>query len=222
VPRGTTKRRPITVAALLDAAFELFAEQGYGATSVADIAARAGLTKGAFYSNFESKDALFLALFDQQWRERATRLRQSLPMGAALMRALEDGTLLRSGDPEADRRWLLISTEFSLHAIRNPEVARLLVEHEKRGRAALAELIDQALRSISREPAIPLAELTRMVVAVVEGIHLQALTEQAAHGTTQQRADSAMITLLDHLTAPTRPMTPARSKVAKQRGSIDR
>ncbi|KUN29296.1 hypothetical protein AQJ23_00450 [Streptomyces antibioticus] len=198
MPRGTTKRRPITVAALLDAAFELFAEQGYGATSIADIAARAGLTKGAFYSNFDSKDALFLALFDQQWRERATRL------GQTLLRALEDGTPLHSADPEADRRWLLISTEFSLHAIRNPEVARLLVEHEKRGRAALAELIEQALRSTGREPAIPLTELTRMVVAVAEGAHIQALTEQAAHGTTEPRADSTMIdTLLNHLTAPT-------------------
>jgi AcrR family transcriptional regulator len=205
VPQGTTKRRPITVAALLDAAFELFAEQGYGATSIADIAARAGLTKGAFYSNFDSKDALFLALFDQQWHERATRLRQTLPTGAALLRALEDGTFLRSADPEADRRWLLISTEFSLHAIRNPEVARMLVEHEKRGRAALAELIEQALRSIDREPAISLAELTRMVVAVAEGTHIQALTEQAAHGTTEPHADSAVIsTLIDHLTAPTR------------------
>jgi AcrR family transcriptional regulator len=205
VPQGTTKRRPITVAALLDAAFELFAEQGYGATSIADIAARAGLTKGAFYSNFDSKDALFLALFDQQWLERATRLRESLPTGAALLRALEDGTFLRSADPEADRRWLLISTEFSLHAIRNPGVARLLVEHEKRGRAALAELIEQALRSIDRAPAISLAELTRMVVAVAEGAQIQALTEQAAHGTTEPHADSAMIsTLIDRLTVPAR------------------
>jgi AcrR family transcriptional regulator len=205
VPRGPTKRRPITVAALLDAAFELFAEQGYGATSIADIAARAGLTKGAFYSNFDSKDALFLALFDQQWRERITRLRQTLPMGAALLRALEDGTLLHSADPEADRRWLLISTEFSLHAIRNPGVARLLVEHEKRGRAALAELFEQALRSIDREPTISMAELTRMVIAVTEGAHIQALTEQAAHGTTEPRAASAMLgILLNHLTAPTR------------------
>ncbi|MFF4802213.1 TetR/AcrR family transcriptional regulator [Streptomyces sp. NPDC001351] len=73
--KGNHEETPITVAALLDAAFELFAEQGYGATSIADIAARAGLTKGAFYSNFDSKDALFLALFDQQWRERVTRLR---------------------------------------------------------------------------------------------------------------------------------------------------
>ena len=67
VPRGITKRRPITVTALLDAAMELFAEQGYGSTSIPDICTRAGLTKGAFYSNFANKDALFLALLDRSW-----------------------------------------------------------------------------------------------------------------------------------------------------------
>ena len=71
MPRGTTKRRPITVTALLDGAMELFAEQGYGATSIPDICDRAGLTKGAFYSNFANKDALFLALLDRSWDQRA-------------------------------------------------------------------------------------------------------------------------------------------------------
>ena len=67
MPRGITKRRPITVTALLDAALELFADRGFGATSIPDICARAGLTKGAFYSNFTDKEALFLALLDRSW-----------------------------------------------------------------------------------------------------------------------------------------------------------
>src|SRR5271154_134992 len=70
MPRGVTKRRPATVAALLDAAMVLFAEQGYGATSIPEICARAGLTKGAFYSNYPNKDALFLALLDRSWERR--------------------------------------------------------------------------------------------------------------------------------------------------------
>ena len=71
MPRGITKRRPITITALLDAAMELFAEKGYGATSIPDICARAELTKGAFYSNFTDKEALFLALLDRSWARRA-------------------------------------------------------------------------------------------------------------------------------------------------------
>ncbi len=50
---------------ILDVAGELFAERGYASTSVADICARAGVTKGAFYHHFESKQAVFLELRDR-------------------------------------------------------------------------------------------------------------------------------------------------------------
>src|ERR1700677_474571 len=82
-----TKRRPATVTALLDAALELFAEQGYGATSIPDICARAGLTKGAFYSNYANKDALFLALLDRSWRRRAEWIGRVMPASEELARA---------------------------------------------------------------------------------------------------------------------------------------
>src|SRR5687767_15759101 len=51
-----------TRADLLRAASRLFVRNGFVATSLADIAEEAGLTKGAVYSNFESKEDLFLAL----------------------------------------------------------------------------------------------------------------------------------------------------------------
>jgi AcrR family transcriptional regulator len=50
---------------ILDVAGELFAERGYDATSVAGICARAGVTKGAFYHHFKSKQAVFLELRDR-------------------------------------------------------------------------------------------------------------------------------------------------------------
>src|ERR1700728_1215010 len=84
MPRGITKRRPITITALLDAAMELFAEQGYGATSIPDICARAELTKGAFYSNFANKEGLFLALLDRSWERRVESLRRAMPAANVL------------------------------------------------------------------------------------------------------------------------------------------
>lgn len=55
---------------LLRAANRLFLRNGYVATSLANIAEEAALTKGAVYSNFESKEDLFLALLqesDPEW-----------------------------------------------------------------------------------------------------------------------------------------------------------
>src|SRR5580658_5851521 len=54
---------------LLGAARELFGERGYGATSVEEIVARAGVTKGALYHHFSDKESLFKAVFEQVERE---------------------------------------------------------------------------------------------------------------------------------------------------------
>jgi len=53
---------------ILEAALECFAQHGYGATGVAEICKRAGVTKGAFYYHFPSKQAVFLELFNR-WLE---------------------------------------------------------------------------------------------------------------------------------------------------------
>ncbi|MBY8870985.1 TetR family transcriptional regulator [Micromonospora sp. PLK6-60] len=56
---GRTRRRADTRQRLFEAAVELIAEQGFSATTVDDIAARAGVAKGTVYYNFESKTVLF-------------------------------------------------------------------------------------------------------------------------------------------------------------------
>lgn len=54
---------------LLAAARELFGERGYAATSLDDVAAQAGVTKGALYHHFHGKADLFAAVFEQVERE---------------------------------------------------------------------------------------------------------------------------------------------------------
>ena len=57
---------PETRTKLLDAAAKVFAEKGYDGTSMDDIAGEAGMTKGALYWNFDSKEALFHALLEER------------------------------------------------------------------------------------------------------------------------------------------------------------
>ncbi len=202
MPRGITKRRPVTVTALLDAAMELFAEQGYGATSIPDICARAGLTKGAFYSNFTNKDALFLALLDRSWERRAEWIRRAMSASGELAGAPETRT--RVPDVVVDRQWTLVSVEFSLHAIRRPDVAQLLVEHELGVRSELAVLVTEALEGAGRIPTLPVDELARMIVAVSEGSDIQALTDRAAGAVVDSDLGPRAVTaLLRHFSVPT-------------------
>jgi AcrR family transcriptional regulator len=209
MPRGITKRRPITITALLDAAMDLFADAGYGATSIPDICARAGLTKGAFYSNFANKDALFLALLDRSWERRASWIR----------RAMSASDLPETGDVwgedarnhvEVDRQWTLVSLEFSLHAIRQPEVAKLLVERELRVRSELALLLTEALEHADRIPTLPVDKLARMIVAVTEGSDIQTLTDEAAGlAPLSKLGPQAVTALLRHFSIPTDSVIPS-------------
>jgi len=50
---------------IVSAALRLFAQRGFASASIADIADAAGITKGAIYWHFDSKDALFKAILDQ-------------------------------------------------------------------------------------------------------------------------------------------------------------
>jgi AcrR family transcriptional regulator len=64
---------------LLDAALEVFAEQGFDTANLDQVAAAAGLTKGAIYSNFTGKDDLFYAMMAEQVLARVESIRPPWP-----------------------------------------------------------------------------------------------------------------------------------------------
>src|SRR6266404_7652329 len=66
--------REQTTQRLLDAAQKVIAKKGLEAASVENIAAAAGYTRGAFYSNFSSKDDLFIELLRRDHRRSMAEL----------------------------------------------------------------------------------------------------------------------------------------------------
>jgi len=108
--RTQAERRETTRAALLDAARELFAERGVTETSRDDIAERAGVTRGALYHHFPSKNAVAVAVieaFDEELADRVV---------AAAARGTDPFDRLR----RAARAYI--------DACAEPDVARLLLE----------------------------------------------------------------------------------------------
>ena len=77
---GNQPKRPGSGARekLLDASFVLIREKGYSATSVDELCAKAGVTKGAFFHHFQSKDALAVAAANR-WSEVSRALFQTAP-----------------------------------------------------------------------------------------------------------------------------------------------
>ncbi|WP_438484427.1 TetR/AcrR family transcriptional regulator [Streptomyces sp. S186] len=177
MPKGPTKRRPQTTARLLDAALATFADRSFHGASIEEICERAGLTRGAFYSNYRTKEELFFALFDLHARRVVDRLAAAVdemqdsedPLRALIART--------SALDEAERRWYLLSTEFTLHAIRHPDTARTLAEHDRRLRAEIARLLAALFDRLGRRPTVDLDSLARLVTALHEGSLAQSLVE---------------------------------------------
>ena len=90
--------------AILDAALELFSHRGYGATSMRDIAGKAGVSTGSVYHHFADKEAIFLALLEQF---KAVTERPDFPINVVLERGdfIHDLTALGEAAREVLSRW---------------------------------------------------------------------------------------------------------------------
>lgn len=172
------RRRSNTRARLLEGALEVFAERGFHGASVEDICDRAGFTRGAFYSNFASKDELVLALFQATTDRLLEQIEALLPELANQPGTLLDAVLGLLDEAAPDQRqWHLISTEFTLHALRDPEAARALNTQRAMFRDSLTKLVDQITETSGLTLSVPAEQFVRLVIAVHEGARSQSLLE---------------------------------------------
>jgi AcrR family transcriptional regulator len=142
VPKGDKRQR--TRARLIEAAAEVIGEKGYEKTSLEEVAARAGMTRGAIYGNFASKDELLLAFVEQRWRPVTPRLRRGAPM-AEQMRVLGEAVADAAQERRAHAAGAL---SFMLYAATHEDIRRELsarnAEVYARMEAGLADYFDPA------------------------------------------------------------------------------
>ncbi|WP_030862562.1 TetR/AcrR family transcriptional regulator [Streptomyces sp. NRRL S-37] len=180
--RRVTRRRLRTRANLLAAAFSVFAAKGFGHVSIEEVCEAAGYTRGAFYSNFTGLDELFFALYTERAELIAEQVAgvlaqdgPGLDVPAAVDRVTEVLLL--------DRDWLLVKTDFLVHAARDPEVARALLEHRARLRRAIADRLARA-RGHTGPPAVlgDVEGAAHAVVAAYDGVTTQLLLDRDVAG----------------------------------------
>lgn len=109
--RKRIRRKEARPQEILDAALELFAEQGFAATKMSDIAQRAGIAKGTIYRYFETKDALFEAMVQngvQSARDQATEIFLKTDISAETMLRAMIESMYRSTERWRERRIILM------------------------------------------------------------------------------------------------------------------
>lgn len=173
------RSRSNTRARLVEAASVVFADIGFQSATVEDVCAAAGFTRGAFYSNFDSKDELFLALWDEQADRIVATLAAVGDAVAAGTGSAADVLDAVAGEELYDRQWFLLNTEFLLHAMRSPEAAARLVAHRERLRAGIGGLVEAFLDAEGLVPptGVDAEGLTRMIIAAHEGSQNQSRVE---------------------------------------------
>lgn len=178
-----TKRRVRTRARLLDAAFAVFAAKGFGRVSIEEVCEAAGYSRGAFYSNFATLDELFFALY----RQRADLIAQQVAAALAVDGADLDVPASVDRVTEVlllDVDWLLVKTDFLVHAARDPDVAQTLLAHRARLRRAIAHRLARATGPAGPgRPGLPAVlgdadGAAHAVVAAYDGVTVQLLLDK--------------------------------------------
>ncbi len=170
------EQRQRTRAELLTAAADVFAAKGFHAASVDLVAEAAGYTKGAVYSNFDSKEDLFLAVFESQAQDMVNRLDEIFTDAPAEDRIRILGEQ-RSTFGFFTPQWQLLEAEFTLYAARNEHLQARLRERQLALRTEVANHIVRHLDDLGLTTTVDPMDVARLIGAAGDGLTMQQLAE---------------------------------------------
>lgn len=170
------ERRERTREELISAAEKLFVARGFHATSVDEIAWEAGYTKGAVYSNFESKEDLFFAVYERRADLAVADIERMIEEAgpAAGLERLASEVAQRRG---RDDGWLAVFFEFWAHAVRNAELRVRFAGIHSRVLEPLVAAVERFADERGIEMPVDARRLNVAMNAMQLGLSLERLTQ---------------------------------------------
>jgi AcrR family transcriptional regulator len=169
-----TEQQARTRAALLDAGGRVFVERGFLGSSVEAIAAEAGFTRGAFYSNFRSKEELFAELLQERVYSLYADIAAQSADPATRTSPRETGERLAAiqGDPRG--RWIFrLWLELLAHAGRDAQFRKIAAGFWSGNRTLAAVAIASAYEEAGVTPPAAPERLASAWIAIDIGLALQ-------------------------------------------------
>jgi AcrR family transcriptional regulator len=158
---------------LLTAAAQVFAEKGFHRASIDEVAALAGFSKGAVYSNFRNKEDLLLALLEWIYDQEIEALQETVSSTEPDASQLADFVGLVKGQGiAAGANWSVLYEEFHLYALRNPAARARLIELDRQDIEAVARVIAGERERQGLRPIESAADSARIVIALMKGVGL--------------------------------------------------
>ena len=161
---------------LFEAATRVFEEQGIGSASIEAIAAAAGFSRGAFYSNFKSKDELIIAMLEEHVAQSIRRnldLLEKHKDPDDFIQALKSMERARQ-DPLG--RAPLLHMEMILYVARAEQRRPELAKRLRARRNLVAEIVETTMRNTGR-PAPNAAWTGAILLAMEDGFRLHRLID---------------------------------------------
>ncbi|MET0451093.1 MAG: TetR/AcrR family transcriptional regulator [Mycobacterium sp.] len=181
------EQREVTRQRLIEAAGKVFCRMGFEAAPIDVIAEEAGYSRGAFYSNFESKDELFVELIGRHLDAEVDTLRQALDRiktADQLAPAIERRYRVLGEDGS----WCLLTTEFQLYAMRGGTKADEFGAIYESYRRRLGDLIAIHFERLGIESTLSPYEFGVAQIALSHGLALQRATNGALKSSLPGRA----------------------------------
>lgn len=170
------RRRAVTRERILRAAEASFLEKGFRGSFIEEIAAEAGYTTGAIYSNFKDKDGLFLAVVEERWRRQTARR----PGVDTTVRSPEEAATLmaRLMADETLRKWESVTMEYAAYALRDPKASLAYKTMMNR----VTDEFHQLVAPLAEVTDIPADKFAHIVRALMNGLGRAAMTDDSFDG----------------------------------------
>jgi AcrR family transcriptional regulator len=171
---GTTSRRrqkqEQTRLRLLEGAAQVFARRGYHAATLEEVASEVGLTKGAVYSNFESKEALFLALVDIEIAKRVQEIGRVVGARGSLESLAEEAERQFQRFVREEPYWPLLFYEFFSYGARRDELRGEFVKRRRAVFGAIADGLRREAAEAGVELPLPAEQIAVAIEALMNGL----------------------------------------------------
>ena len=173
----TRPTRDDTREKLFEAAARVFEEQGINGASIEAIAAAAGFTRGAFYSNFDSKDELIIAMLEDHVEQSISRIHELLARHRNLADFIDALKKMDRSQQDPLGRSPLLHMEMILFVARaekrRPELAKRLRARRK----LIVDIVESTARGSGRNGPLNPAWVGAIVLALEDGFRLHRLID---------------------------------------------
>ena len=174
---AATRRKENTRAKLVRASLDVFVEKGIDGATVDDLARAAGFTRGAFYSNFSTREEVFIALFDEVTAELIAIANSSVEAavagptggGAAPAMLIDDADVMLAvfeGIRPFGRQWYLLYSDAIARSLRDEQMRAELAVQRARLRDEIGELLSRRLAASGDRPLLPAEDLAPLLMGI--------------------------------------------------------